>query len=233
VTLFKKLFTAGLSIFLILFMSAKIGAQATDENILIILDLSKSMKEQLDSKQTKFEVAKNAVREVMQSVNSDTKIGLRVYGHKSGFLGMNMCSQSQLLVPIEKNNKDKILKKIEKLDPSGVTPIEYSLRKAFDDFKHIEGSKRIVLISDGLETCNGDPCSFAGLMNKKDPEIKVDVISFGRNVKNISLDSQLQCIALKTNGQFSRADTQIDLVKAINSSVQVDKHIYWQVRPNY
>ena len=229
----KKALTAGLVLALLFILSTKLIAQNSNENILIILDLSRSMNEYINKHETKMDVARDSVKEVIQALSDDIKIGLRVYGHKSGFLGMNQCSQSKLVVPVEQNNKKNILDQIDKLDPSGVTPIEYSLRKALGDLKNVEGPKRIILITDGLETCGGNPCSFAGDIASKHPDIKVDVISFGRNVKNVSLDSQLQCISLKTSGRFSRADTQAELVKSINSSVQVDKSIYWQVKPNY
>ncbi len=231
--MFKKALTAGLVLALLFILSTKLIAQNSNENILIILDLSRSMNEYINKHETKMDVARDSVKEVIQALSDDIKIGLRVYGHKSGFLGMNQCSQSKLVVPVEQNNKKNILDQIDKLDPSGVTPIEYSLRKALGDLKNVEGPKRIILITDGLETCGGNPCSFAGDIASKHPDIKVDVISFGRNVKNVSLDSQLQCISLKTSGRFSRADTQAELVKSINSSVQVDKSIYWQVKPNY
>lgn len=229
----KKFFLAILLIFSFLFIGSNIVAEPHGEEVLIILDLSKSMNERLQTNETKIDVAKRSVSEVIQKLPNETKIGLRVYGHKSGFLGMNQCTQSELVTPIKPENKQNILNKIDKLTPSGVTPIAYSLKKAIDDFKENDAPKRIILISDGLETCNGDPCSFAKSLHAKGLNIKIDVISFGRNVKNFSLDSQLQCIALATRGNFSRAETQADLVNALSSSVKVDKHIYWTITPNY
>ena len=229
----RRIIFTGICLLIVFTFASKLFAQSANESVLIILDLSKSMNEQLRSGETKIEVAKKAVTDVMQTLPSDTNIGLRVYGHKSGFLGMNQCSKTELLAPIKPNNKEAILSEIEKLEPSGVTPIAYSLKKAINDFKDDDRPKRIILISDGLETCNGDPCSFARTLKSKGLNIKIDVISFGINVKNYSLDSQLQCIALATHGHFSRAETHIDLVNAISNSVQVDKQLYWTITPNY
>ncbi|MEW5820546.1 MAG: VWA domain-containing protein [Cyanobacteriota bacterium] len=228
-----KVFLLTVTLLVSFFYAASLKAFDSEERVLIILDLSKSMNESLQTNETKIEVAKKAVTDVISSLPDDTSIGLRVYGHKSGFLGMNQCSKTELIAPIKPYNKETILDKVKDLEPNGVTPIAYSLKKAIGDFKGFEGSKRIVLISDGLETCNGDPCSFAKRLRSEGLNIKIDVISFGKNIKNFSIDSQLQCIALATQGQFSRAETHIDLVKAINNSVRVDKQIHWTIKPNY
>lgn len=229
----KNLLVLGICFLFIVFISSKLIAQTTTENVLIILDLSKSMNEQLNNDETKIDVAKKAVSDVLKSLPDNTNVGLRVYGHKSGLLGMNQCHKTDLIAPIAANNRTKIINDIKNLYPNGVTPIEYSLKRAIDDFKDITGSKRIVLISDGIDTCNGNPCSFARKLKNSGQDIKVDVISFGKNINNFSLDSQLQCIALATKGSFSRADTQIDLVKALNNSIQVNKQVSWAIRPNY
>lgn len=229
----KKLVSFCICFLIAMFIASELIAQTANENVLIILDLSKSMGETLSQGETKFEIAKRAVNEVINSLPPEVKVGLRVYGHKSGLLGMNQCHKTDLLAPIASNNRDKIISEIEKLAPNGVTLIEYSLRKGIDDFKGIEGPKRIVLISDGIETCNGDPCNFARKLRYSGQDIKVDVISFGKKLTNFSPDSQLQCIATATNGTFNRASTQIDLVKAINNSFKIDTQVHWAIRTNY
>lgn len=231
--LFKNIIYWALSFIILLFTVNSGIAQTNNENIIIVLDLSKSMNETLNNGEKKVDVAKKAVRQVLATVPDSVRVGLRVYGQKSGFLGLNQCTQSTLISPIKENNKEDILKNIEKLDPNGVTPIEYSLRKAVEDFDNLQGPKKIILISDGLETCNGDPCKFAKDLSFEYPDIKVDVISFVKNIGNFSLDSQLKCISLATNGKFSKTDTEIDLVNAIKNSFMVDKKLYWQIMPNY
>lgn len=197
------------------------------ESILIILDASQSMDEKIDGER-KIDMAKNSINQVLSRLSPNIWIGLRVYGHKMGFLGINSCKASELKVAIGPNNQSLISNQLLSIQPVGMTPICYSLDQAINyDFLGKPGKKRIILVSDGMETCSGDPCDFAVNMVRNGSDIKIDVIGFDLNEK-IAM-SQLKCTALATKGKFYAANNSKDLIDSLNKSFNSSKEVYGKV----
>lgn len=192
------------------------------DEILIIFDCSYSMADKIGM-ETKIQAAKRALNNVLNQIPSDIRIGLRVYGHKLTFLGIGSCTASELAVPIRQNNAQNIRNVISTLKPVGSTPIIYSIKQAvMYDFSP-NARKRIILISDGEETCDGDPCKYALTLVRQYKDVKIDVIGF--NLSNKNAISQLQCVALTTKANFYNANTASELYDSLGKTLNVQKDV--------
>ena len=129
--------------------------------ILFVLDVSGSMKEKWGEK-TKYETAKELLYKIIDSVekkNPNVEFGVRAFGYQFPKSDRN-CKDSKLLISFAKNNAEKIKVALEKISPQGMTPIAYSLAQATNDFPADEKSlNSIIIITDGNENCDGNPCA--------------------------------------------------------------------------
>ena len=181
------------------------------------------MGEYLNHKTKAYHV-KETLKAILPQISSDTKYGIRVYGHTCNIFAFNACRSSELLSPLSENNSSVILTAISKLRPRGMTPITYSLKQAVKkDFEGLDGVKHIILLTDGGENCDESPCDYAIDLVKKRKDIKIDVIAF--NVENSDDLAQLQCTADVTGGRFIQTDTEAQLKHYMNDLILPHKQV--------
>jgi len=178
------------------FLPQNINAQYVKEKrtnrILFIFDASNSMNGQWDSGK-KIDIARKILIKLVDSLekNENTQLALRLYGHQFGFPPY-VCTDSKLEVPFDWNNASKIKEKLNGVVPKGTTPIAYSLLQAGNDFTKCSNCKNfIVLITDGLEECEGDPCAIAIMLQNKGISLKPYVIGIGLKV---DIKQAFECI---------------------------------------
>jgi len=206
-------------LFLLFFLAAGSWSPvlAQDEattHIELILDASGSMWAKLGSS-TRIEVAKDALGKIIDDLSErkGIAVGLRVYGHRT-----NDCKDTKLEIPIGPLDGKKMKAFIGKIKPKGKTPIAYSLQEAAKDFrKDFTGSKVIILVTDGLESCNGDPCAAAKALAEKGIVSKIHVVGFGMDKKSVS---QLECIVKPSGGLLLEANSAAELAKAFDTIVK-------------
>ncbi len=197
------------------------------ENILVILDSSYSMKDKIDGRQ-KIEIAKDVIIRVLEQIPPNVRIGLRIYGHKSGLLGLRSCRASELKVPIGHNNKQNIAEQLFDLKPEGWTPITYSIKQALEnDFVGVSGKKRMILVTDGMETCDGSPCEYVLSIVRQNIDIQIDVIGF--DLDEPEAIAQLKCTSMATKGKFYSASTAAELFKTLTNSINAKKEVQGKV----
>lgn len=202
-----------------------------EERILFILDFSNSMTEYLEGKE-KVELMIDTMAKILPNINPKTQIGLRVYGHKSGFTAMDACRASTLLVPVSAASAGQIAQSLYKTSPKGMTPITYSLKQAVkNDFLGFSGKKRIILLTDGGENCDESPCEYAIELVKTRKDIHIDVIAF--NINDDEDLEQLKCAALVTSGKFYTANTAAELAKSLSNSINAQKNVDAKIITNY
>ncbi|MDP4267128.1 MAG: VWA domain-containing protein [Bacteroidota bacterium] len=161
----------------------KSSSQVT--RILFIFDASYSMTGEWQSGK-KIDIAKNLLFDLLDSINSldNVEIGLRVYGHQKVFPPQD-CNDTKLEIPFMKNNASRIKAKLKTIVPKGTTPIAHSLEEAANDFPSCSNCRNlIILITDGIEECKGDPCEVSQSLQKKGIFLKPFVIGIGNNFKN-------------------------------------------------
>jgi len=199
-----------------------VNKDAGPVNILILLDCSYSMKENLEHGMQKMDAAKMVLQQALARVPADVNLGLRVFGQ--GYSGDPFmdCKQSALLVPLGQGNRRSIIERTRQVHPYGLTPLEYALRQAAEnDLQGLNGPKTLILISDGADTCGGNPCEFIKQLPRLGIKLKVDIV--GLSLKNrpddILARHQLNCITEQSGGKYYDANTAAQLIESISASV--------------
>lgn len=151
--------------------------------ILFMFDGSQSMFGQWQSGM-KIDVAKKLLNELLDSLQTvpNIELALRCYGHQSQYISSAMrdCKDTKLEVPFYKNNIPAIKNKIKSLTPKGTTPIAYSLEQTATDFPKCDDCRNIIiLITDGIEECGGDPCAVSAALQKNNVVLKPFIIGVG------------------------------------------------------
>lgn len=201
-----------------------------DEKILFILDFSNSMLEEINGEK-KIDLMLQTMSQILPTINKNTWVGLRVYGHRMGFTQIDACKASTLLVPVSTDSSSQIESKLAKTHARGMTPITYSLKKAVDyDFIGFSGQKHIILLTDGGENCDESPCTWAMEFIKTRKDVKIDVIAF--NISNKDDLDQLKCTALVTTGKFHTAKTSAELMNSLQNSINRKKQVDCKIIPN-
>lgn len=200
------------------------------EKVLFILDFSNSMEEEINGEK-KIDMMLKTMGQILPTIDKNTAVGLRVYGHRMGFTQIDACRASKLLVPIAEGNAPTIQSSLTKVHARGMTPITYSLKKALEnDFFGYEGKKHIILLTDGGENCDESPCEYVMELVKTRKDVKIDVIAFNITEKD-DLD-QLQCTALVTAGKFHCAKTSADLARSLDKSLHPNKKVNAKIISN-
>ena len=184
----------------------------------IIFDASGSMWGQINGK-AKIEIARDALKNVIKDWNPDVELGLTVYGHRK----KGDCNDIETVIPVGKVDKNNVIRTVMAIKPKGKTPISRSLRKVADEIKYTEEKATIILISDGKETCDPDPCGTAKELEKEGIDFVTHVIGFNVDKKT---DKQLECIAHATGGEYFSAKNAAALneaMKVIVKKVEVAK----------
>jgi hypothetical protein len=163
-------------------------------NVLFIIDSSGSMWERIDG-EPKVIGGRKILSDVLKDLPPDANLGLLTFGHRR----KSDCSDIELVAPIGSKNADEIVKIANSLKPKGTTPLSASLLQAAEAFKGIDGAKMVVLITDGGEECQGDPCAVARQMALSGLVVRVNVVGFTLSDKE---REQLQCVAKEGTGRF-------------------------------
>ena len=166
--------------------------------ILFLLDASGSMMALWEG-QPRWNVAKRMLGKMVDSLNAypNLELGLRVYGHQSPNADKN-CEDSRLEVPFAPRNAKAIKDKLTTLKAQGNTPITYSLMASANDFPTDKASRNVLLlVTDGLESCNADPCAASLALQRKHVFLKPFVIGIGAEK---DFGKQLECL-----GQYYNA----------------------------
>jgi hypothetical protein len=186
------------------------AAYAQEGNsIALILDASGSMNARLPAGNTRLEAAKTAVAAFIEKLDPKVRLSYRAYGHQSPTKDKN-CKDTELLVDFNAagTNKDAVLAKTKDVKAQGYTPITYVIQLAAADVAKEPGTRSVVLVSDGKETCEGDPCAAAKALAEADAKLVIHTIGF--NV-DAAARYQLQCIARVARGTYTDASGAADL----------------------
>ena len=187
-------------------------AGASTAHIVFILDASGSMWGQVDGK-PKIAIAKEVLTDLVQDLPDEAVVGLVAYGHRR----KGDCRDVEELIPLGKLDKGRVIKTVQGLSPKGKTPITLSVRKTVDRIRHVEEETTIILVSDGKETCDPDPC---GLVK----ELKAAGIKFVMHVIGFDVTEeereQLECMALEGGGKYYTAGNAGEFLAAAREVVE-------------
>ncbi|RVD16079.1 VWA domain-containing protein [Mesorhizobium sp. M7A.F.Ca.ET.027.02.1.1] len=179
--------------------------------VIIILDASGSMWAQIDGK-PKLEIARESLRTVLQSVPTDDDIGFMAYGHRE----KGSCDDIQLIVPPQAGSGSAISAAADSLKFLGKTPLTAAVKQAAEALKYTEDKATVVLITDGLETCGGDPCALGKELEASGVDFTADVVGFGLTADE---GRQIACLADNTGGKYIQASDEKALQEALAETV--------------
>ncbi len=203
-----------LVILLLLLVNAPVGKAQPPKpttRILFVFDASNSMNAKWEGT-PKIDVARKLLSQTLDSLKGtpNLKLGLRVYGHQYHVSPQQKnCDDTKLEVPFGKNSHDRIMETIRSVDPKGTTPIARSIGKAANDFSECKNCRNIIiLITDGIEACGGNPCEVSHKLREKGVVLKPFVIGIGLDDEMME---KFQCV-----GKFYDASDKKDFRKVLN-----------------
>lgn len=191
--------------------------------ILFVFDASKSMIAKHDNT-TRMDGAKNLFFKFIDSLSKDKTLqfALRMYGHTVKYPPGD-CKDSKLIVPFGVNNITLIKQKVKEATPTGITPIEHSLTESANDFKDNKTNNIVILITDGIEECGGDPCNARQKLMEKGIIFKPFIIGIGLTPEQIKT---FECVGTfydyDNQSTFNTISTIIQQQKLNKTSAQVN-----------
>jgi len=199
-------------------------------NIEYILDASNSMNDPLPSAELKIDVAKRVICNLIDNLATEVKgnvnVGLRIYGANFDPTKTKevACRDSVLVVPVKGIDAQLIKSKVMETKAAGYTPLAYSLELASKDFPSGEGNTNvIILVSDGKETCGGDP---VGVIKKlKEQGFNVVVHCIGLAVDE-EAKKQLEEIAMVGGGVYYTAESAEQLTELLKKITEEEVKKY-------
>jgi len=203
----KPLVTAGLAA-LTLSLAAPALAQER-QNTILVLDASGSMWGQIDGV-NKITIAREVVADILSDFSADQNLGFVTYGHRE----RGQCSDIETVVAPAPGTADEIARIVSELNPRGMTPMTDAVIAAAQALRHTEQAATVILVSDGIETCNPDPCAAARALEAVGVDFTAHVIGFDVSGEAEAL-MQMQCIAEETGGRFLTADNARELTEAL------------------
>lgn len=244
-----------LSAFTLSTQSAAAQVEAQKTRILFVLDGSQSMYARWENGQ-KMQIATRLLRKLVDSLESakNVELALRAYGHQYNVTssGRN-CQDTKLEVPFGPTNHSKIKDKLQTIRPRGTTLIAYSLEQAANDFPACDNCRNvIILITDGIEECDGDPCAVSLALQKRGVILKPFVIGLGLDpevmdafkcvgnfydAKDEATFSQVLGIVISQ--ALNNTSTQVNLLDELNNATETNvpmtfyDHFSGQVRYNF
>lgn len=177
-------------------------------------------------KQTRIEAAKELLAKTVDDLQDipNLEIGLRVYGHQSPITAtFQDCNDTKLEVPFAANNFSKVKYRIKSIQAKGTTPIARSLEAAADDFPDQDSRNVIILITDGLEACDNDPCVIAKKLKDKGVKVTPFVIGLGMDLSYLE---KFRCIGTyedaETKESFNRVLKNVVAKALLNTTAQIN-----------
>ena len=194
-----------------------VAADATDpaaaERAILVLDASGSMWGEIDGAH-KITIAREVIDGLLQDWDPNVHLGVTAYGHRE----KGDCSDIEVLAPLGPVNKSGIMTAIEGLNPKGKTPLTDAVRQAAEELRYTEERATVILVSDGKETCDADPCTAAAELEAIGIDFTVHVVGFDLDAEE---KAQLQCVADGTGGQFLNAENSSELHEAMAATVEL------------
>lgn len=212
------------------YLQNNVVKQSQTEVIQIVIDYSRSMSNWIG-------IAKSTLQSILPQIPEGTEVGLRVFGQKlytntvnsnnlltninhSLFSAVggygNVCSATAQVVPISKLNRNSLINGMNSVQIGSATPLTLALEQTvYSDFasKNLTQTKKIILITDGGESCEKNPCAFVRRLMRARNDIKIDVIM-------INGTNKLKCLSDATGGNFYKVNSYQDFGVAFGVAME-------------
>ena len=185
-----------------------ISAAKAETNVLFIFDASGSMKKPVGGT-ARIDLARKSLVESVLSMPNHVRVGLMVYGARRA----KDCTDIHLVSPVQANARDQVVLAMAGLQAKGETPIADSIIMAARTFSSLAGQDNsIVVLTDGIEECNGDPCAAAAAVSRMGINLKINIIGFTLGAEE---RAAIECVTRLTGGKYYDAADARGLVNAM------------------
>lgn len=184
---------------------------ASAREVVLVLDASGSMWGKVGG-ESKIEAARRTLRGTIEKLPADTTLALIAYGHRKE----SDCADIETLVPLGGGDRAGLLRRVDELKPKGKTPITGALTEAIALLRGRDSAATVVLVSDGLETCGGDPCAVVRDARRAGVKMVVHVVGFDVQESDVS---QLECVAQAGDGLYLEAGDAAQLTAALDRAI--------------
>ena len=191
-------------------------------NLMFILDASGSMWGQVEGK-PKIAIAKEVLSDLIRGLPEKAVVGLVAYGHRR----KGDCNDVEELIALGPLNKKAMIAQIQQLNARGKTPISRSVRLTAEGIKHLEDETTIILVSDGKETCDPDPCGLVKNLKASGIKFIMHVIGFDVTQEE---KLELECMAREGGGKYFTADNAGEFSAAAREVVKKPIPAYGTLR---
>jgi hypothetical protein len=194
------------------------GVESRQLNLALILDASGSMNAALPAAgKPKLVVAKEVLQELVQGMEQEISVALWIYGHRHPQEPKDRsCQDIENVLPLRSLDREALVQEVEGVTAIGYTPIAEAVRQAAEHLpRGGENVNSIILLSDGEETCGGDPCALAAEL-KEAGDLTTHVVGYAVDE---AAREQLHCIAKASGGGYWDAEDASDLLLALEEAV--------------
>jgi Ca-activated chloride channel family protein len=188
---------------------------AIPSDTMIVLDSSGSMWGQIDGV-AKRDIARQALRDILPNLSPEGNIGLVAYGHRRE----GDCSDIEILHKALPGERESLIATADSLNARGKTPLTQAVRIAADSLSISDEPATVILITDGLEPCNADPCALGKELENDGVDFTAHVIGFGLNQNE---GQQVACLAEETGGLYIEARNADELDDAFEVVADSEK----------
>lgn len=199
-------------------LATPVAAQTTGERpkVMIVLDASGSMRAQMQGR-PRMDIAKDTLSMVLSEIPPEVDIGLIAYGHRE----RGSCTDIETIVQSgpARQTVPQILSRGRALRPIGKTPLTQAVRLAAGELKYTEDKATVILITDGIETCEADPCALGRELARDGVGFTAHVVGFGMTQQE---GRQVACLAENTGGKYVPANNADELTDALRDLVNVE-----------
>ncbi|WP_054752512.1 VWA domain-containing protein [Piscibacillus salipiscarius] len=192
-------------------------------NVEIILDSSGSMANPAGNG-TRMDVAKKSIKEFLSEVPEEANVSLRVYGHKGTGADSDKemsCNAIEQVYGFNTYHEDKFQKSLNQFKPMGWTPLADALKQSQEALSQFDSKKNtnlIYVVSDGIETCDGDPVAVAKELSKSNAQPIINIIGFQTDAE---AQKQLEKMAEVSGGIFASASNEEELQEEFERAEEV------------
>ena len=181
------------------------------ERAIIVLDGSGSMWAQIEGK-ARITIARETLASVLATLPAELELGFMTYGHRE----KGNCADIEMLIEPASGTGPAIAAAAQDINPKGMTPISDAVRLAAEDLRYTEQKATVILITDGLETCEVHPCALASELEAQGIDFTTHVLGFGLSDEE---GQQVACLAENTGGKYLAANDGSALVEALTTTV--------------
>ncbi len=201
-----------------LFSGVSSFADTAPSKTILVFDASGSMWGQIDG-QAKITIARSVFETMLKDWEPGNELGLIAYGHRR----KGDCLDIEQIMAPGPVDPGAFSAALNNLNPKGKTPLSAAVKQAAQILKYEEDKATIILVTDGLETCNADPCAMASELEKLGVDFTTHVVGF-----DLTEDESraVQCIAENTGGQYFSAGNATELGDAISVASKAATHDY-------